>query len=103
MGTYHYHYKLIATPANPSIHIANYAKYFNKIKQDFNSRTVTNPKKLKGIKLSKTMNNTIELDLWCKNKLCPGHELLGIRRVSEALADIDSRFIIGKSHVLVSA
>lgn len=33
MGTYHYHYKLIATPANPSIHIANYAKYFNKIKQ----------------------------------------------------------------------
>lgn len=94
MGTYHYHYKLIATPANPSIHIANYAKYFNKIKQDFNSRTVTNPKKLKGIKLSKTMNNTIELDLWCKNKLCPGRELLGIRRVSEALADIDSRFII---------
>lgn len=93
----------LATPANPSIHIANYAKYFNKIKQDFNSRTVTNPKKLKGIKLSKSMNNTIELDLWCKNKLCPGRELLGIRRVSEALADIDSRFIIGKSHVLVSA
>ena len=36
MGTYHYHYKLIATPANPSIHIANYANTLIKL-----SKTLT--------------------------------------------------------------
>lgn len=98
-----YHYELKAKPFDKSVHLKDFERYFNDIKDEFNSHKVRHPKEITIIKMDESEDNVIIIDLYTEDPLSKYRELQGARRVSELLAKYDKSIVVPKSHVLISA